>query len=162
MDRYRLRAGEAIAAASAALLYALMFFDWFGVESVSHSNLLAYLNLFVPAKNAWEALDFIPIVLVAAIGVALVSAVARLGDSASSPSVPVNAAIGALGLASALLILYRVIDPPEFGARGSITLVGTVQSPAFLALAAAAGIALGGFWSMVEGIREKRADIVSE
>jgi hypothetical protein len=49
-----------------------------------------------------------------------------------------------LGLISALLIVFRIVNPPVFYTEPTITYEGAVQTPIFLALAAAAGIAFGG------------------
>jgi hypothetical protein len=62
--------------------------------------------------------------------------------------------VALLGIVSALLILLRIFDPPNFGSEetlfGTVTYEGTVQFPIFLALLAAAGIAFGGGWAMRE------------
>jgi hypothetical protein len=54
-----------------------------------------------------------------------------------------SATVAILGLISALLILIRIIDPPDFGSFrevwGTVTIEGTVQPPMFLALLAAMG-----------------------
>jgi uncharacterized integral membrane protein len=49
-----------------------------------------------------------------------------------------------------LLILFRILDPPNFGTEKIMTFEGTVQLPIFLALLAAAGIAFGGCLAMWE------------
>jgi hypothetical protein len=63
--------------------------------------------------------------------------------------------VAVLGIVSVLLILFRIVDPPNFGSEENTQLEGvvfqfegTVQLPMFLALAAAAGIALGGCLAM--------------
>ena len=129
-----------------------MFLDWFDYEVVQSSNLLGYLNLSLPARNAWDALSYIPVVLALTVGVALITAVVRLGDSATKPPVRLNAAIGVLGLVSVLLIGFRIIEPPDFVFHG-YNCEATIRPPIFLALGAAAGIAVGGFWSMRQGIQ---------
>lgn len=145
----RLSGGEKIAGASALLLYALMFFDWFVVESPDDDS----LQLFPVGHNAWEALDSVPIVLVVTIFAALAVAVLP-ADAFRKLPVSANAVVAILGTVSALLILFRIVDPPIFGSRGTpfgtVTYVGTVQFPMFLALVAAVGIALGGCRAMQE------------
>ncbi len=65
----------------------------------------------------------------------------------------VDAAVAILGIVSTLLILFRIVDPPSFGSarnHASDAVSEPTRSKArthsaiFLALAAAAGIALGG------------------
>jgi hypothetical protein len=127
-----------------------MFFHWFGVKAINTSNLLFAIQSVESGKSAWEALDFIPIVLVITIIAALAVAALRLTHAVRKPPVPVNAVVAILGLVSALLILYRIVDRPIFNVEPTITLEGAVQSPIFLALAAAAGIAFGGCLAMRE------------
>ncbi len=148
----KLRNGEKIAGASAILLFVLMFFHWYGVAfSNSHSPLLNYIRIVVPGKSAWEALDYIPIVLLIAIMVALAVPASRLTNAAHRHRAPVNAVVAVLGIVSVLLILFRIIDPPHFDSfEGSLTAEVTVQLPIFLALATAAGVALGGCMAMRE------------
>lgn len=151
MSLGRLNNGEKIAAISAILLYVFMSFDWFGVEvSNESSNLLNLIRGFAAGKNAWESLDYISIVLLLAIVAALAVAALRFMDAIHRPPVPVNAAVATLGVVSALLVLFRIFIPPDFGSEGILTFKAIVESSIFLALAAAAGIAFGGFLAMRE------------
>jgi hypothetical protein len=150
MNLGRLNYGEKIMGASAVLLFAFMFFHWYGVEfSNSHSSLLNYIRIAAPGKSAWEALDYIPIVLLVAIMVALAVPVSRVTNGAHRHSAPVNA-VAALGIFSVLLILFRIIEPPHFDSSGGLTAEVTIQFPIFLALLAAAGIVFGGCLAMRE------------
>jgi hypothetical protein len=150
----KLRFGEKIAAFSAILLLPFMFLDWFGVE-------FSEAGISVPGKNAWEALDYIPIVLVVAIFAALGVAALRLTGARWVPEARANATVGVLGALSALLILSRIVYlPPLYNFfRDNLTGVtseGTVLLPIFFALAAAAGIALGGGLAMREELHRPR------
>lgn len=140
MDAQRLSTGEKIAGASAVLLFLFMFFDWFSVDGGG--------GFFtVDVGNAWRALNVIPIILMIAIVAAVGGAVIRLSDALFEPEVPINAVVAILGAVSFLLILYRIVDPPDAGIEGIDV------SPAlgiFLALIAAAGIAFGGYRAMQE------------
>jgi len=137
MGLSRLSNGERIMAVSAILLFVFMFFDWFGLK-------------------AWEALDYIPIILGITIFAAL-GIVALRVTAIRKPSVPANMLVAILGTLSTMLIVYRIADPPNFGsfqeAWGTITIEGTVQFPIFLALVAATGIAFGGFLALREELR---------
>ena len=104
MDVDKLNTGEKIAGVSAVLLFIFMFFDWFGVEGLRRRRLLAAAP--DAGGSAWDALDFIPIVLVVTIVVALVNVVLRLSDSEYEPPVSMNVAVAVLGGLSTLLILY--------------------------------------------------------
>jgi hypothetical protein len=144
VDLGRLSNGERISSLSAILLFVFMFFHWFGVKLVNTSNLLFAIQSIEPGKSAWEALEYIPIVLLITIIVTLVVAVLRVTNAVRKHPVPVNAVVAILGVFSVLLILYRIINPPVFYVETTITSEGTVQLPIFLALLAAAGIAFGG------------------
>ena len=148
MDVDKLNTGEKIAGVSAVLLFIVMFFDWFGVE-VSGSN---GFSSTVPnaGGSAWDALDFIPIVLVIAIVVALVNVFRRRSDSEYEPPVSLNVAVAILGGLSALLVLFRIVDPPGFGSFGGISVDATLKFGIFLGLLTAIGIAYGGYRGMQE------------
>ena len=154
MDRDRLNYGEVIAGLSAILLSYFMSFDWFGVESVPEPS----LHLFRESgHNAWDALDYIPIVLFVTVAAAL-SAAALSTNVARRLRVSANTVVAILGTVSALLILFRIVEPPDFGSEpslfGTVKHEGTVQFPIFLALAAAAEIAFGGCLAMWESRRD--------
>jgi len=156
MDLGKLSKGERIATVSAVALFVLMFFDWFGAKTITTSSLLFLIQAFEPDRSAWEALDYIPFVLVVAIGVTLTVAGLRLTPGAQL-SARTNAVAGALGALSTLLILYRIVNPPIFAVEPSFTVEGTVLPPTFLSLAAAAGIALGSFLAMREEMASSSA-----
>jgi hypothetical protein len=149
MDLGRLSTGERISSVSAILLFVFMFFDWFSFKGSNTSNLLFLIESIRPAESAWEALSYIPFVLLVTISVTLMVSALRLTPEAQLP-VRVNAGIAILGIASALLILFRIVDPPTFETEWVITYETTVLFPTFLALAAAAGIAVGGLWATRE------------
>lgn len=144
MDVDKLNTGEKVAGISAVLLFIFMFFDWFTVEVSG--------GLFTASAggSAWDALEFIPVILVITIIAALGVAALRLTDAAFEPPISVNAVVAVLGGISVLLILFRIIDTP--GVNGVPSSVYDV-SPAvgiFLGLLAAIGIAYGGYRGMQE------------
>jgi hypothetical protein len=148
MDVDKLSTGEKIAGVSAVLLFIFMFFDWFSVEVSGGSGVFAASA--VGAGSAWDALDFIPIVLVVTILAALGVAALRLTDAAYEPPISANAVVSVLGGLSVLLILYRIVDTPG---GGSVPGLSVDVSPAlgiFLGLLAAIGIAYGGYRAMQE------------
>jgi hypothetical protein len=144
----RLSNGERIPGISAILLYIFMSFDWFGSKDSGE------LRYFSVGRSAWDALDYISIALLIAVIVTLAVAALRFMDAVHGFPVSVNAVVAILGIVSMLLILFRIVDPPNFGSFkevwGTITIEGTVQTPMFLALMAAAGIAFGGCLAMRE------------
>jgi hypothetical protein len=143
MDLSKLNTGEKIAGASAVLLFIVMFFDWFGLEIAGAT---------APDANgsAWNVLDFIPIVLVVTILVALINVFLKLSDSKYEPPVSINVAVTVLGGISTLLVLFRIADPPSYGSVGGIPVDVSVAFGIVLGLMTAAGIAFGGYRAMKE------------
>ena len=148
MDLDRLSTGEKIASVSAIALFVFMFFNWFGVEVSGVGGFSGTIS--GDGGNAWQALDFIPFVLLATIVVALGVAALRLTDAAYEPPVSANTVVTVLGAVSVLLILFRIIDPPSFGSVGGISVDATRSIGIFLGLIAAGGIAYGGYSAMQE------------
>ena len=122
----KLSTGEKIAGGSAILLFIFMFFDWFGVEVSGVGG----FSGSVPGGggSAWDALDFIPIVLLVTVIAALVMAGLRLADSAAEPPVPMSTMVTVLGVISVLLILFRIVDPPSFASFGGVSVDATLSS----------------------------------
>jgi hypothetical protein len=148
MELDRLNLGEKIAGVSAILLFIFMFFDWFGVEVSGVGGFSGTIS--GEGGNAWDTLDFIPIVLLIAIVAALVLAGIRLADSPVEPAVPLSAVVAVLGAISVLLVLYRIVFPPGFGSFGGVSVDATLSVGIFLGLLASAGIAYGGYTAMRE------------
>lgn len=143
MDVNRLGRGEKIAAVSAiALLLIMWIFSWFGFDAPG-----------VDGANAWESFGLIDLILfitvVAAIGLAAMRANAQSVDTPISPA----AIVAGLGILSVVLVLFRIISPPDFGLGELLELSGdevTRKIGVFLGLIAAAGIAYGGYEAMQE------------
>lgn len=148
MEADKLSTGEKVSATSAVLLFVFMFFDWFGVEISGVSGFSGEVS--GSGGSAWDALDVIPIFLMLAIVVAIGVAVVRLTDADVEPPVSMNAIVAGLGGLAVLLILYRIISPPDFGSFGGVSVDATLKFGIFLGLIAAAGIAYGGYSAMRE------------
>ena len=147
MDVNRLGMGERIAAASAIALLLIMFiFSWFGVDAGGASA----------GINAWQSFGFIDLVLLITIAAALALAFIKANASTVNTPVAVSAIVTGLALLSVLLVLYRIINPPDFG-LGALADAAGVDGPGisrkigvFLGLIATAGIAFGGRTAMQE------------
>jgi hypothetical protein len=145
----RLRAGEAIALVAAILLFILMFFDWYGAKATTSAESLGGVVSGTGGGTAWDTLEVIPLFLMLAIVVAVGAAILRLSGSDWKPVIPVGAAVCVFGILAAVLILIRIISPPgPEGAFSELAFESTLKLPVFLALAAALGIAYGGWRSM--------------
>jgi uncharacterized membrane protein YhaH (DUF805 family) len=146
MDLNRLTLGEKIAGISAILLFVFMFFDWFGRKVSGVSGFSGEVT--GGADSAWQALAVIPAFLMLAIVVALAVAVVRLTDADLEFSLSLNAVVAGLGALAVLLILFRIVFPPDLGSFGGVPIDVTRELGAFLGLLAAAGIAYGGYSAM--------------
>ena len=138
----RLRRGELIAGASgAALLVFLFALHWYGVSGTFGRTLALGLHART-SWTGWQGLTYVRWLLLVtalvALGLAYFQAVER------APAIPVTLAVmtTVLGGLSALALIARVIDTPgnHLGRRAGV----------YLALAAAIGIAYGGFASLRE------------
>jgi hypothetical protein len=144
----KLSPGEKIVGGAAIALFIFMFFNWFGAE-VSGVNGFSG-SVSGQAGNAWDTLDFIPVVLLITVVAALVMVGLRLADSVYEPPVPMSTIVTALGVISVLLILFRIIDPPTLASFGGVSVDATLSVGIFLGLIAAGGIAYGGYSTMRE------------
>ena len=147
--RVRMRGGEAIASLSAIALLVLMFFPWYGVELSGQVDSLVFVETSV-GRTAWQTLGAVCVFLALAIAAALAAAVLRLAGSGWRPLIPHGATVSVLGGLAALLVLVRLVFPPGLGEIGGIELEASPGLAAFLGLAAACGIAAGGYRAMRE------------
>jgi hypothetical protein len=143
----RLGRGEGIALVAAVLLFVLMFLTWFGTQHSGPNDLLVDLQL-IGGGTAWQALEVIPLFLMLAIVVAVGTALLRVSGSDWKPAVSPGAVVCVLGIVAALLILYRIISPPGYSELENVPIERSLELPIFLALAAALGIAYGGWRTM--------------
>lgn len=126
----RLGQGERIAAGSALALLACMFLSWF--------------NFSYTASNAWESVHYISPILAISIAATLGVAFTEAREM-SIGEIPGGLVIFVFGCLSALLILFRLIDPISTpGIEGGST-SGSVEAGAFLGFFAALGIVGGGY-----------------
>jgi hypothetical protein len=142
----KLSTGEKVAGVSAVLLFVFMFFDWFGVKVSGVTGFSGELG----GGNAWDTLDFIPLVLIVTVIAALVMVGVRLADSDFEPVVPMSMIVTVLGALSVLLVLYRVIDPPNVTEVPGVDIDVTRKLGLFLGLLASIGVAYGGYRTMEE------------
>lgn len=142
----KLSRGEKISAVSAILLFAFMFLDWFGAKVSGVPGFTGDAG----GGSAWQVLDVIPVFLMLAIVCALGVALVRLTDADLELVVSLNAIVAAVGGLAVLLIAYRIVFPPALGSLSGVAVDVTLELGIFLGLAAAAGIAYGGYSAMRE------------
>jgi len=133
MDVNRLNMGEKIAGISGIVLLILMtFIDWF------------------EGLNAWQAFGLIDFVLLLAVAAAVALAVLAATQSNVDLPIALSTVVTGLGALSVILIIFRIISPPDFGLDeffGQDAEIGR-SIGVFLGLIAAAGIAAGGWLAM--------------
>jgi hypothetical protein len=144
----RLNRGEAIALIAAIALFVFMFLGWYGSEIAGQAGKIDFGDGAGTGGSAWAALEGISLVLMLTIAVTLGAALLALLDSDWKPAIPPSAAVSVLGGLSFLLILLRILFPPDFGTLGGIAVNATPELGIFLGLAAAAGIFYGGYRAM--------------
>jgi hypothetical protein len=147
----RLTAGDKITSVSAIVLFVSMFFDWF-VVSIPESLGVSFF-IEGEGQSAWAALDYLPIVLVVTVVAALVVAAMHMINIGAGRLASGDALVATSGAVSFVLILFRIIDPPTAGTLqgafgNSATVELSVEFGIFVAMLAAAGIAIGGVMAM--------------
>jgi hypothetical protein len=143
MDVNKLTQGEKIAGVSAILLFIFMFFDWFSYSISGGSFGIS------AGGNAWDTLDFIPIVLLVTIIATIANAAIEASESEIETPVHGATAVTVLGAISVLLILFRIIDPPG-SSVGGVSVDVSIEFGIIVSFFAAAGIAYGGYRAMQE------------
>jgi hypothetical protein len=138
-----LRTGEKIAGVSGVALILIMFiFDWFSIEAgVEGFSVSA-------GGNAWEWFSVIDIVLFLAAIAAIALAVMSATQSQVDMPIALSAVTAGLGGLATLLVLYRIIDPPDGGAGDLVDVSRSIG--VWLGLIAAAGVTYGGWRAMQE------------
>jgi hypothetical protein len=144
----RLKGGEVVAVLAAVLLFAFMFFSWYGSEISGQAGTIHFGDGAGAGGSAWATLKVISFVLMLTIAVTIGAALLALRDSKWKPAIPPSAAVAVLGGLSFLLILFRIVFPPGFGTLGGVAVNATLELGIFLGLLAAAGIAYGGYRAM--------------
>lgn len=142
MDVSRLTRGEQIAGASGLVLILVMFiFDWFsyGEGPISVGG------------NAWDTMEFIRFIILLAALAGIAEAVMSATQSTYQAPVAASALAAGLGILAVVLILFRIISPPDFGASDfGVDLDVGRSIGVFLGLIAAGGVAYGGWLAMQE------------
>lgn len=153
------RRADLIAGVAGVVLLIAMFLPWFGASEAADEALrdaqqvtqqfgggdVKELDL---NENAWQAFEFVKFILLAAALAGILSGAAMFAGAGRRPAAGPAAVTAALGMLAALLVLYRVIDPPGEATR---------QVGLFLGFFAALGIAVGG-WLALESPVASRDD----
>lgn len=150
MDFSRVRTGELLAGVSGVALFIFMFFSWFGVEAPAIQTpggvQFDVGGVDLGSLNAWESFEFIDVVLLLAVIAAVGLMVLSAAQASVNLPVAASAVTAGLGILATVLVLYRILDPPDI-AEG---LDETRKIGVFLGVVACAGIAVGGWMAMQE------------
>ena len=133
MDTNRLNMGEMVAGGSGVLLFLVMFIDWF------------------EGANAWQSFALIDWVLLLAAAAGIGLAVLAATQTEVDLPIAASAIVTGIGALAVILVIYRIISPPDFGLDffGADPDVGR-SIGVFIGLLAAAGITVGGWLAMQE------------
>lgn len=142
--------GEAIAALAAVALFVFTFLGWYDAEVSGQAREIKLGGGAGAGGNAWQTLEVAPLFLLLTVVVTLGAALSRIAGSKTKPAVPLSASVTVLGGLSALIVLFRILAPPDLGELGGLQLNANVELGAFLALIAAAVLAYGGYRAMGE------------
>ena len=174
MDTSRLGTGARVAGISAVVLLILTFtFGWFTIDSFSadagNGASISLSSDDIEASGtdasgtAWQVFSFIDIIIFLAClaGIALLVTSATANPLRSTLA-PVTVGLGGLAV---LLILFRIISPPDLaGNLGDaippgvdVEVVVGLGIGVFLGLIAALGVTYGGFLAMRDGDAESAA-----
>jgi hypothetical protein len=171
----RSRYGLFVSALGAILLAVSVFLPWYGVSLTSagtalvthvgdqfaaqygnaslqsltpsfHGTIAALAGHQLGAVSAHQALKEINCVLLSLAGLALLDALVPLARNAAEVPEGAGGAVVLLGIVAGLLVIYRMISPPD-PAGGIVTL--SLREGAWLALLGALTMAVGGLWPRV-------------
>ena len=148
MDASELTRGKLIAAACGVVLFVLMFWSWFDVSTVNGLNYSAAASAagLDTTLSAWQAFDFIDIILLLTVIAAVGTVVWTLASRGPAPIAP-EAVVFFLGALSTLLLFYRIVNPVLDAGR---------EPGLFLGFLAAAGVAAGGWLALQESAAARR------
>ncbi len=143
MDTSKLGQGERIAGIAGIALFIIMFFSWFGVGTVNGVDVgaLASAAGIDTTANAWQSFSWIDLLLFITVLAAVGLAVLALTEGDVGLPVAASAVVTGLGALSTILVLYRIINPPDSASR---------KYGVFLGLIAAVAVTYGGWLTMQE------------
>ncbi len=151
MDTSRVSLGEMIAAAGGLVLLVCMFVPWFGGERTGRGGAL----VAVPTTTGWEAFSgVLDILIVLLVALPIAVAAARANDAVLRLPLQEWAAVMLAGAILLLLVVARLIDPPDVidVAIPGLEIDTSRKLAAFVAAAAAAAIMVGGHLQSVRRV----------
>jgi hypothetical protein len=151
LDTSRVSLGEMIAAAGGLVLLVCMFLPWFDGERTGRGGAL----VAVPTTTGWEAFSGVfDVLIVALAAVPIGIAVARANDSPLRLPLEQWAAGMAAGGLLLVVVVVRLIDPPDVinVAIPGLEIDVSRKLTAFLAAAAAAASVVGGYLQSVRRV----------
>jgi hypothetical protein len=163
MTNSRSRYGLLVSSLGAALLAASVFLPWYRVSVAQvgqgalgrlgsqlavrfdglHGTLTALAGQQVGALTAEQALSALPVILLVLAGLALLDALLPLARSGGGVPAGAGGAVVLLGAIAGACVIYRMVAPPTPGGE---LLTLSLREGAWLSLAGAAMIVMGGFW----------------
>jgi len=144
MDLNKLNQGEKIAGAAGIVLLISLWLSWYSVSGV---NGIQLGGLSVD-RSGWESFSFIDIFLFITAVVAIGAAVIRATEASVSLPIAASAIVAGLGAIGVLLVLFRLISKPDFGAPSGVNLDVSLAWGYFVGLISVAAVTYGGYAGM--------------
>jgi hypothetical protein len=154
-DFNKVSRGELIAAAGGiALIVFMLAVHWYGVKLTGvlvDGGRLGTSEGF--PRDAFESFSFVDVYLLITALAAIALPVVRASELTVPPTLPINLIVAGFGIVAVILLVIRLIDPPDLVNTVDGVQVRVTDSPGaevtrkvgpWLGLVAAAGIAAGG------------------
>jgi hypothetical protein len=147
----RSRYGLCVSAVGAVILATSLFMPWYAPGHSQHAGLAAPAVHRLALVDAYHALPAFTVVLLVLGALALLDVLAPLAHARGPVPGAAGGSVVLLGCVAAVCVLYRMIDPPGFGAG---TIVLSLREGAWLALIGSITMAIGGIWPRCAIARE--------
>jgi hypothetical protein len=128
----RVRTGELISGAAAAVLLVSTFLDWYSPRAREQG------------LDAWQAFSVVDLLLAVVILLGLGLAFLQVVGRGPALPVAIGVATATLAIVATVLVAYRIVNQP--GPNDALS----VSAGAWLGLVSAAGVALGAWWSLAD------------
>jgi hypothetical protein len=139
----RSRYGLCVSALGAIVLAASLFTPWYAPLVVAHAAGGTSAVRHLATVDAYHALPNLTVLLLVLDALAMLDVLAPLARGRGPVPGAAGGSVVLLGGVAAACVIFRMIDPPAFGADA---LALSLREGAWLALLGSATIALGGMW----------------
>jgi hypothetical protein len=144
MADVRSRYGLTVSALGAIVLVVSVFLPWYRAGLAVHGGVGAAAATQFTVLSGHDALRELSVVLLVVAALAMLDSLLPLARTGAPLPGGAGGAVVLLGIVAALLVLYRMVDPPMSSAGELLS--PSVRVGAWLALLGSVMMALGGIW----------------